>query len=854
MSLVRTNKKDYSVDSKPSKRAANSAPPKRAAIAVVRHLGIGDLSIGISLSTSGDQVAVYQEPNIGEWADGSKVPKASFPFKIFNNPLVPRSDVVLDLVGNSIGDTNGIDASAIPHDVVALEEMIWTHDILTSFIGYCAFLPETNKEDWEKNDLNGALFGSDNMDGEGSSDSLTTNEGESVSRSMFVACNGFYLDVFEISLENKWKRIHTITLSDLIPTLSRRITIKLMMESISSNKFMWLEDGGLSCTIWNVMNGSTISCISSLENSRFKGSTFRGHSKMAISPHESIVALASIDGSLATYFTNTGMSIDARTFRGYKIEYVAFHGQDNHIFIILKDSTTFKLSARILDTYQLKSETRVNDVPIPTIGSTVLAFFNTKGLWQRGIICEADGANISCYITHRPKSPKVNKFSPTVIKGEQVDVSSPSLIDDDISYRLRTGFHRELLPEGEGMSYWVLRVEVVEENRKLNTNKLIFSFIPEPWMRATVSEFAEPGNLLSAYFTPGGLRFAVVGMQTLQLWNLPTKDNPKCSLEYFWSQPKGKSDTPSGKAAQGPGDVGDYYADITFLSIYMEAANGNAVAEIKTNDKAKKHMVYIPGTESDSGRHTALSCFRSVHLLAASYSFSIGESKKTASDLPQVTLTFEDHAEAILRFTRGHINRMISTGLYWPKKGALNQSDQTTEKDSSTNDASPSNSQPPVVTLLTLLLDESRLKATNHVFIIGLLKTGCGEWIPRDSKMLNPIKRAIDSKDEHLVETFINYCIKNAKRYHPAYMTPAIQCLNELSDRYPNILADMFRRASYVPVHNHAYISSHAIVANRKYGDYFNFFANYYSFRLWRGSLFRKSNNINDYTRPVFSL
>ncbi|KAF9079467.1 hypothetical protein BGX27_006388, partial [Mortierella sp. AM989] len=186
-----------------------------------------------------------------------------------------------------------------------------------------------------------------------------------------------------------------------------------------------------------------------------------------------------------------------------------------------------------------------------------------------------------------PKSLKVNKSSPTVTKGEQEDVSHPSLIDDDISYHLRTDFHREPLPEGGGMSYWVLRVEVVEENQKLNTHKLIFSFIPEPWMRATSSEVPEPGNLLSAYFTPGGLHFAVVGVQTLQLWNLPTRDNPKCSLEYFWSRLIGKGDTPSRKAARGPRDVGDYYASITFLSIYKDAANGNTVAEIEMNDKAK---------------------------------------------------------------------------------------------------------------------------------------------------------------------------------------------------------------------------------------------------------------------------
>ncbi|KAF9361080.1 hypothetical protein BGX26_005947 [Mortierella sp. AD094] len=832
---------------------ADLAPVRRAAVAVVRHPGIGDLAIGLAISTNGDQVAVYQEPKIGEWVDGSEVTKASFPFKIYNNPLVPQPTVVLNLGESSNSNADNVDTSATPPNTVALQEVSWKHDVLDSFIGYGAFLPVSTKGDWEKNDLNSALFGNpENMDSDGSGDSLVEDEDSSAPRSMFAACNGLYLDVFEISSENVWRRLHTITLTDLLPTLTRRITCKMMMESISSNTFMWLEDNGLCCAIWNVMNGSTISYISSLENARFKGPTFRGHSKMAISPHESIVALASIDGSVTTYFANTGMAIDERPFPGFKIEYVGFHGQDNYVFVILRNSTTSELSSRILDTFQLKSETLVNNGPIPTIGSTVLAFFSTKGFWGRGVICEADGPKINCYISHQEKSPKVNKFSPTVIKAEYEDVSHESLFDKDISYQLRTGFHREPLPEGDGMSYWVLRVEVVEENKAFGTQNIIFSFIPEPWMRITVGDVRDPGTLLRAYFTPGGLRFAVIGVQTLQLWNLPTNDNPKCTLEYFWSHPKEKANLLE-KATRRSMDVRDYYADIAFASIYMEAENGNAAAEIKTSEKGKRKMVYIPGTDSDSGRHTVLFCFRSIHLLAAAYAFSRGESRKSARDIPQVTLTYEEHADAILRFTRAHINRMLSYGLYSPRSAVPQQSIQATQN-STVGDSANSNTRPSVVTILTLLLDEPQLKSTNHVFVEGLLQTEYGEWKPRDNKALNPIKRAIDSKDAHLVEAFIDYCIRNAKKHHPAYMTPAIQCLNELSDRYPNILTDMFRKASYVPAHNHAYVSSHAIVANRRYGDYLNFFANYYSFRLWRGTLFKKSNNINDYEKPVFSL
>ncbi|KAI1318019.1 hypothetical protein EDD11_007402, partial [Mortierella claussenii] len=964
---------DMTIVKNPSSAARNlSKMYKSCARGVIEYPGIGDLPIGLSLSTNGDQVVVCQEPRIGDWADGSDVEKATFPFKIFSNPLVPQASLILNMdppstndineksdnanssgtAGNVRNDSyNNADAQESSSEPMELQEVLWEHDILRTFVGYGQFLPETRKSDWEKKDVNSGLTSSNAEadDDDGGDDSKEAGAKSSSSQqqpsSMFVACNGLYLDVFEISSEKKWKRMHTITLSKLIPTLSRRITCKMMMESISNNTFMWLEDGGRSCTIWNLLTGSNITHISSIENARFKGPTFRGHSKMAISPHESIVALASVDGSLTTYFANTGMAIDDRKFPGYKIEHVGFHAQDDQLLVILRSSRTYELSAKILDTLQLKSEIDANKVPIPTIGSTILAFFYSRGLWNRGIICEADGTNINCYISHQPASSKVAKSGESVFKARSGDTTYESMLpgEESIRYSLRSAYHRELLPEGDGVSYWVLRVEVVEEDLKYNTQRLIFSFVPEPWMRVTTSE-VWPDNLQSVFFLPGGLRFAVVGMQTLQIWNLPTRENRKCSLQCIWSQPREDKDLEPGGIAYKSGRVRDYYLDTTSTVIYMDMSNGNTVAEIKMNDKSRKKMISLPGPRTVGARYAILYCFRSIHLLAAAYAFSNRESKKSTRDGSLVSLTYEDHAEAILRFTREHINRMMSIKVYSPRKrggfSAPRDSNSTQTKntlgrdhsnrnaeereivprehndrdnsnlpleeihplrdgnnksfgsmpgvvvggdnvtihgnankhdDDDTDDrvrhiilvkdtsldnkrvASGNNSKPAdVVTVLTLLLDHPYLQGTNHIFVEGLLNSGNGDWIPRDNKSLNPIKRAIEARNGQLVEAFIEYCIKNAKKYHPAYLMPAVQCLNELSDRYPILLADMFRKASYVPVHNHAYVSSHAVIANPQYGSQLM-----WNLKFWNrfmGRKWEKSNAINDYEKPVFSL
>ncbi|KAF9133445.1 hypothetical protein BGW39_009756 [Mortierella sp. 14UC] len=965
---------DMAIVKNPSNSYRNmSALYKRSATARIHHPGIGDLAIGLDISAYGDQVAVFEEPKIGQWLEGSEAPKPTFKFRLFNNPLVPPISFTMDIdvpsttnINEKAQDTtsderpgrgrrdtssSSVNSSGTPTlGGLLLEEVEWEHEVLQSLVGFGEFVPGGRKNEWENNDL-GVI--SSNV--EDTEEAKETKPGSNYTNGLFVTCNGIYIDVYEITPERRWKRLHTITITDLIPTLSRRITCKMMMDSISSNNLMWLEDGGRSCTIWNLRTGSNIAHISSLDNALFKGPTFRGHSKMAISPHESIVALASVDGSLTTYFANTGMAIDDRKFPGYKIEYVGFSSQDDKLIVVLRDSVSFELVAKQLDTLQLKSETIINQTPIPTIGSTLLAYFNIRGYYGRGLVFEADGTRINCYISHQPSSSKVNRDSDTVLQSHPADVLYESQYDDHIQYRLQTAFHRELLPEGDGVFYWVHRVEVIREDLKEKTQRLIFSFIPEPWMRTTTADVSQPEELLTAFFVPCGTRFAINGTQTLQVWNLPTHENSKCTLQYIWSQPKGEEELAPGGSAYRSGRVRDYYMETMYATIFLDRITGNTLAEIKLNDKSKKKIpLSIPGPGTIGAHFAILYCFRSIHLLAAAYAFSFRESKKASRDAQQ-SFTFEDHAEAILRFTREHINRMMTIGVYLPGKKPgggggnfqvnsngprkrINNRGSRTEKLSPPTDAitllpgavdpetirdSPAVAEGPrmvgedvtihgnsnrrqaesfddrpaplqiqetieeiirprdfaqakdfvqardfnfptrtpkksptnrshVITVLTLLLDQKHLRRTNHLFVQGLLNTTNGDWIPRDNQALNPIRRAIESRDVALVEAFIDYCIRNAKKYHPAYLMPAVQCLNELSVRYPAILADMFRKASYVPAHNYAYVSSHALVANAQYTEWFKFKLMFWNF--FTGKSFEKSNNINDYEKPVFSL
>ncbi|KAF9358006.1 hypothetical protein BGX34_009115, partial [Mortierella sp. NVP85] len=469
---------------------------RHCAVANVKHEMGGDidhLSLGLAISPKGDQIAVYQEPTIGQWADGSELNgESEFQFYLLENPQTqhhpqPQEHVVsMDYsIAGGAGRRKNDNSSGSPYLLPSGTNQLirkTPHPMLRNFMGYGAFVTKTKNGGWE---IMGKCSSHKNCD---------CNSGDPWT--LFVACNGIYLDIFKIVKikstrygppEQKWESTHNIRLTDLAPTISRRITCKMMMEVISGNTFMWLEDGGLCCTIWDLENGSNISYIASTENARFRGDTFWGNSKMAISPDESIVALVR-DGTLVTYYTHTGVIICERKFMDYKIEFVSFHGKSNEVLIITRNDTTLKLRSWILDPLQLDSEIQAPkgraQVPIPIIGKTVLAFFREKQLKNKGLICDSNAGAIHCHFSYDPADRLAIRNNMEVVNHNDPNLQKSG------EYSLRTGIHQESFRDGDGSMYWVLRVEVIEHE------KPVFSFVPEPWMRVSTKAVREPVHLL----------------------------------------------------------------------------------------------------------------------------------------------------------------------------------------------------------------------------------------------------------------------------------------------------------------------------------------------------------------------
>ncbi|KAF9343214.1 hypothetical protein BGX34_007075, partial [Mortierella sp. NVP85] len=226
------------------------------------------------------------------------------------------------------------------------------HRILEHFVGFGAFLTGTGKSysDACNHDVAGAG---------------ASTGGNGSNKMWFVACNGIYIDVFKIQSGHKWEHKHSIDLADLTPTISRRDTCMTMMDVITTNTFMWLEDDGDCCSIWDLRDGSNISHIFSPATTKIGNPTFHTNSTRAISPDETMAVLANGDGVLKTFYADTGIEISSRRFRGHQIEYVAFYGQNNRLFAFIRNTTNREPQSWILDPLDLSSGISVNQVPVP---------------------------------------------------------------------------------------------------------------------------------------------------------------------------------------------------------------------------------------------------------------------------------------------------------------------------------------------------------------------------------------------------------------------------------------------------------------------------------------------------------
>ncbi|KAF9356543.1 hypothetical protein BGX26_005145 [Mortierella sp. AD094] len=761
--------------------------------------GIHGLSLGISLSPDGRQLVVFQEPRIGDWRDGEIIKYAKFEFKLFHVSIVmaPRSkkSEVFEIDMNSTGsELSRSDAAS----------NIWS---LRSFVGFAKFLPTRSA-----------------MATTAIGEYSTKSEGTNGAKSLFAACNGIYLDIFDCS-KNPWLHLHSIALTDLSPTLSRRITCQMMVESMGSDTFLWLEAQGQACSTWSIENGANISHLSSEDNVNFADRMYQSTLKMAISPDESIVALAGIDGSIRTFFAKSGIEIKSAWPKNFKIEYIGFLGENDQILLIIRDSITNQLQSWILDPMDLRIRIKSNPVPIPTAGTTisVVRHIGASELANKSIVCAAEGTALRFYRIQEPPTVPTATPPKDFANQELADIDATIDYDDieegevgfgeggKLKYKLRCKIEKEPLENGEGKFYWVLRVSVRQETDALEPEeKILFNFVPEPWLRCLTSEYTMPDQLLTTYFLPCRKRFIIIGLQSIQIWGLPSKNNPNLKLLAIWSMPKNDIISPS-KGLKPSSKVFDHFWNIEHALINDNYSDLTRL-KVKLFGSNKYEDIVLPGDNSNTDQYGVVPCCLSIHLLAAAYSFATENENS------------EQHARALVMFSIQNINRVTTLDSILTVMSSIGNVPGIKKPDGQM-----------LVNVLILLLSNSSFRRTSNPFIREMLSTT--QWIPREQLSLNPIQQAINSENRDIVHTLVDYCIQNAKRHHPAYLTPAIQSLNDLKEHYRELAARMFSEASYIKVKNKSYVAANATIANPHY-------------KFWKP----RSKSLEDYTNPVLYL
>ncbi|KAF9084421.1 hypothetical protein BGX27_003811, partial [Mortierella sp. AM989] len=106
---------------------------RKFAVAALEYSGNSDISLGLAISANGDQIAVYQEPKIGQWKNESTIEKAEFPFTLFDNTLVHSTKA-------AHSRNVGLAAVFVSVTKIPLLRNIGSVSGLESFIGYAGFV------------------------------------------------------------------------------------------------------------------------------------------------------------------------------------------------------------------------------------------------------------------------------------------------------------------------------------------------------------------------------------------------------------------------------------------------------------------------------------------------------------------------------------------------------------------------------------------------------------------------------------------------------------------------------------------------------------------------------------------
>ncbi|KAF9972320.1 hypothetical protein BGZ73_004579 [Actinomortierella ambigua] len=700
------------------------------------------------LSDNGEYVAVYQAPKIGDWLLDSSLPESSIGVKLYRNPIKNPSQTI-PIPMNNNGAQNGNLRDAHPRELIETT----VPKSLQHAVGYATFVSES-KSYWR---------------------SLPDR---------FVFCDGLYLDVFIFQSEGLTLS-HSIPLVDFPSNMWRTVACELAVRSIVSNMFIWVTDNGRHCSTWDLGNGSNIGRIE-IGGLQHNKDTVTPAIKVAC--NENIIAIVGFDNSITTVDASSGIVISRRIFDiQAPIENIAFPSSQSETLLVFQNRTGGKEQKYRKDHEQTISlvdplclNTQVN-VPHPSLfcRSSVFGYLGLRPWHGVGVLCEpdADQIQVSLCDSRRP-----------LAGGTQGQKSNRPL--NTCLYELKITTPRSHLGSQET---YARQVEIWkrEDPADLSSSpSCVFSFIPEPW------ELHRPagGQILRT-----GDRFVVHAGRTIQLWSLPTPNEPRCKLIFFWSSiTKERSTDISGKTETDI--VMDYHRRFNAAQIHDAPStdeNAQLFASAVYTENVRKIAIPSSPLRLTDTLKIRKHCVQNIRLLALTH--TLVSSRNQDLDPAEQQNNNDGHARAILDFVGDHINHSVEFIKHHTCIDHINHSVPPKHRSNTELINHSPASGKCRISVLTNLLEPWYPPDFSTKFIASLLQSGRCTWVPRSDNTTNPIEAAIKHKNAAALKSLLDYCTSMAHRRHPLYLAPIEQCFKELVSKYPEHLQATLRNTSYIP-------------------------------------------------------
>ncbi|KAG0249115.1 hypothetical protein DFQ27_000354 [Actinomortierella ambigua] len=572
----------------------------------------------------------------------------------------------------------------------------------------------------------------------------------------FVFCDGRSVHVFD----QKAKRLvasHTISLPDLSSSLWRTMACELLVSSIATNMFIWVEANGDYCSMWHLSSGTAFGRIQITKPHRGDQANT---TEMLVTYNKNRIVILGFDNSITIVDATTGIRFGQYQFSGRVVEHIGFPSMhSNMLVVMMREESEVKQRAMILDTCQLNLN--IETTLEPSLSHlTIFGSCGEKSWPELGMVCQPDGDNIHLFTWRAP-----DRNSPRADATPSCSFEAFELLTTPLHNQQRTS-----------------QAPAKRQVEIRRGNSLVFSFIPEPWDSRDVH-----GHILSTLD-----RFIVYGRWTIQVWSLPNKENPTCQLLDFWAAPSDQDET----CMRSDMDILDGYTTFTAVSP-QERTEKDGRKKYFTNAVLERSVEAVsfpdfPLSFEDS-KMVSERCIMNSQLLALTY-FEIQNAELYGD-------AYKDHAQALVDFVNTYINYTVTLDRI---STATKTTTSTSPTPSITTTTKTATSTSPIpTTFLTSLLGTTHPVEISGKFTKAVLASKDCPWFLRYDGDLDPLADAIVNANIHAVYAILDYCARKAHTTHPVYAMAVEHSFLDLSKKYPDILQHFFRKVSYIPADKH---------------------------------------------------